>query len=371
MDLVESAAPTVTAMPSSSRQIGLDVARAIAVLGMLFAHFASDQLDGASGWSVSVARFNDGRAMPLFVMLSGVGFVLLLKRSARPTREVCGRAMVLLLIGLAFDYTTPIAVILQFYALFFVMALLARRLPNRGLLTAAAVTVIVGATTALHLNDHLPVAFDRVSDSAETWGALALLLQPHVLLSELFFTGVYAFFPNFAFVLMGMWIGRQDLSSKRLRRGLMLVGVSMAIVGYGSGWFTVSHRLVGEDGGRSLRGWWELLDVHGHSQMPAWMIAAGGLAMAVIGASLVAVDSFRRGFGPLANLGQLALTLYVAQIALWRWPMKHWPWGFSQTQETGLTVAAFAACIVVSVLWRRWFTHGPLEQLLRKAGGRR
>jgi uncharacterized membrane protein YeiB len=377
MDLVQTTAPTTTVASGTTRQIGLDVARAVAVLGMLFAHFATAGLDDATGWTTHIARFNDGRAMPLFVMLSGAGFTLLLRRSPRPTRQVIGRALVLLLIGLAFEYTTPIAVILQFYALFFVVALVARRLPNRWLLFAAVAVVIIGAVTTLHLNDHLPVAFDRVSDTASGWGAIPLLRQPHVLLSELFFTGIYAFFPNFAFVLIGMWIGRQDLSSQRLRTGLVVVGLAMAVVGYGSGWSTESRRVSVDRAvvqtdplpdEPSL--WWELLDARGHSEMPAWMVGSSGLAMAVLGGSLVVGDRLRRVTLPLARVGQLALSLYVFQVALYRWPLKHWPWGFSQAQETGLTFASFLVCIGVCSLWRWRFAHGPLELLLRRAGGR-
>jgi uncharacterized membrane protein YeiB len=377
MDLVQSTAPSAIVAPATTRQLGLDVARAVAVLGMLFAHFATSGLDKATGWTTHIARFTDGRAMPLFVMLSGAGFVLLLKRSSRPTREVLGRATVLLLVGLAFDYTTPIAVILQFYALFFVVALVVRRLPNRWLLITAAAVVVIGAVTTLHLNDHLPVAFERVSDTASGWGAIPLLRQPHVLLSELFFTGIYAFFPNFAFVLIGMWIGRQDLSSTRLRNGLMLIGLGMAVVGYGSGWSTASHRAGATDevvetttASAEPSLWWELLDVHGHSEMPAWMVGSSGLAMAVVGGSLVVGDRSRRAVLPLARVGQLALSLYVFQVALYRWPLKHWPWGFSQTQETALTFVAFLVCIGACVVWRSRFAYGPLEILVRRAGGR-
>ncbi len=377
MDLVQSPALPATVAPAVTRQLGLDVARALAVLGMLFAHFATSGLDEATGWTTHIARFTDGRAMPLFVMLSGAGFVLLLRRSPRPNREVIGRAVVLLLVGLTFEYTTPIAVILQFYALFFVVALVARRLPNRWLLVGVVAVVIIGAVTTLHLNDHLPVAFARVSDTASGWGAIPLLRQPHVLLSELFFTGIYAFFPNFAFVLIGMWIGRQDLSSRRLRTGLVVVGLTMAVVGYGSGWSTQSHRVTVD---RSVVQtdplpdepslWWELLDAHGHSEMPAWMVGSSGLAMAVVGGSLAVGDRARRVVLPLARVGQLALSLYVFQVALYRWPLQHWPWGFTQAQETALTFMAFLVCLGACAIWRSRFAFGPLEMILRRAGGR-
>lgn len=223
-----------------ARHLGLDVARALAVLGMLLAHFGGT-LTEDDGWQGSVVRFTDGRAMPLFVILSGVGVALLVQRSTQPWRVMVGRAVLLLLVGLAFEFTTPVAVILQYYALFFLVAVALRRLPTRWLLPAAALVVALGVVNRWYVAPHLPTPYQVVPGDPSVWGGLGLLLRPHVLVSTLVSTGTYPLFPAFAFVLVGLWLGRQDLASARVRRGLVVVGLAMAVVGYGAGWAT-DHR---------------------------------------------------------------------------------------------------------------------------------
>ena len=69
MDLLPLVEPVVAPVePKPPREIGLDVARALAVLGMLLAHFGAAAAGEDDGWAGSVTRFVDGRAMPLFVM---------------------------------------------------------------------------------------------------------------------------------------------------------------------------------------------------------------------------------------------------------------------------------------------------------------
>lgn len=435
LPLVEPAvAPTP---PKPPREIGLDVARALAVLGMFLAHFGAAAAGEDDGWAGSITRFVDGRAMPLFVMLSGAGVALLLRNSTRPVRQIAGRSAVLLVLGLALEHTTGVAVILQYYALFFLVALAVRRVADKWLLIGAAGVVAVGAVTRLYLIEHLPHGFQHVGSDAADIGALRVLLRPDALLSDLMFGGVYPLFPTFAFALVGMWIARQRLSSGRLQAGLVVIGLAFAVVGYGSGWSTDEHRelddavtaeygpfaelaLLADRNGLELDEGieflalsaqttadevyaeqadalgitavelkeavqqladddrleaavqptaWDLLDSAGHSHMPAWMLGAGGWAMAVIGACLALASRARRLVMPLVYAGQMALTLYVAHLCLLRWPMQNWPWGFGPAEGVLLTVGGFAAAVLVCSIWRQRFAHGPLEALMRRAGG--
>ncbi|CAB4578143.1 MAG: DUF1624 domain-containing protein [Actinobacteria bacterium] len=420
-----------------SRQIGLDVARALAILGMLLAHFGGAATSGDEGWARDVTRFVDGRAMPLFVVLSGAGLSLLLARSTRPVREMTGRAAVLLVLGLALEYTTPVGVILQYYALFFLLALLVRRLRDRWLLVGAVAVVALAPVTRLFLAELLPHGFQHVGDHAADLGALGVLRRPDALLADLFVGGVYPAFPTFAFVLVGMWIGRRNLSSSRLHVGLVGAGLLMAVVGYGAGWSTDDQRAIpasllaqygditelgrtadrygldlvegveytavasrmSEDElydeqaamsgmtGEELRSviaqiaadegfrdgvaptWWEPLDAAGHSHMPAWMLGSTGFAIAVIGACLALAARMRRVVMPLAWAGQMALTLYVAHLVLLRWPLQNWPWELGPGEAVMWTAAGFAVAVAVCSLWRLRFAHGPLEAVLRLAGG--
>src|SRR3954468_15651359 len=74
--------PMVIVRPATaSRIIGYDVARALAILGMLLDHCA--QVLGPrwpEGWGLSVLLCMDGRATAVFVMLAGVGVTLLARR---------------------------------------------------------------------------------------------------------------------------------------------------------------------------------------------------------------------------------------------------------------------------------------------------
>ncbi len=343
----------------------------------------------------------------------------------------------LLVIGLALEHTTCIAVILQYYALFFLVALTLRRVADKLLLIGAAGVVAVGAATRLYLIEYLPHGFEHVGSHSADIGALRLLLRPDVLLGDLLFGGVYPLFPTFAFALVGTWIARQRLSSGRLQAGLVVVGLTLAVAGYGSGWSTDEHRelddavtaeygpfadlaLLADRNGLELdegieflavsaqtttddlyaelaEGFgstgaelkaiveqlaaddglhdavqptaWELLDASGHSHMPAWMLGAGGWAMAVIGACLALASRARRPVMPLVYAGQMALTLYVAHLCLLWWPMRNWPWGFGPAEGVLLTIGRFAMAVLVCSIWRQRFAHCPLEALMRRAGG--
>ncbi len=404
-----------TAMRSTSvrrgRVVGLDIARSLALLAMFIAHFAASAHTDAGTWQSRVVGFTDGRAMPLFILLGGCGATFLLARSRRPWREMTGRAIVLLLLGLAFAATQPVAVILQAYAVYFLLAVAAAKLPTRWLLPAAAAVAAAGALSVMFLTRHLPTELDYRDGVSDTFGSLGLLAKPHVLLSDIVITGYYPVLPCFAFILVGMWVARHDLTLPRFRGGLIVAGLALFAVGYGTGALTEEKRqeptseiervrvvggsfeetavATGEvprdetsvDGNtEAFSGTipsagvitnptgWDLLDQKGHSHMPAWMIGATGWSLLVIGLCLLLPGRARRATRPLVDLGQLALTAYVAQLALFRWPLKDWPGDRGPTTQIVLTVAGWAVLAVVAWAWKARVTYGPLEYLLRLAG---
>jgi hypothetical protein len=283
----------------------------------------------------------------------------------------------------------------------------------------------------MFLNEHLPSTTDLAGSGSDDFGALFHLAHPFELLSSMFFNGTYPVFPSFAFVLLGMWITRQDLASTKLRLGLITAGALVAVVGYGAGFATENQRstpglnpaeelmvqaeqagidpdelidaqsaqlgktrdatigLIAEQYGidpaelvatvdglgantaiaaASDPDGWDLLNEDGHSNMPAWMLGASGLSAFVIGVSLVVADRARRVTMPLVALGQMALTAYVFHLALFRWPMQNWPYGFSPTEALALTLGGWLAAAAFALVWKLTLAHGPLEYLLRLSG---
>ena len=326
---------------------------------MFVSHYGARILEKPErDWQSSVVRFTDGRAMPLFVLLSGAGCAFICRHPHAWVR-VLPRAILLLLAGLWLEGGL-VAVILHFYALYLVVGLLVSRLPNVWLRVLAVITAVIGAWVRIYAVDDLPKPYVITGDS--WWSALPHLGHPRLLLSHLLFTGIYAALPTLAFFFVGMWIARLDLRSRRTVNALMAGGLALAIIGYGVGWRTDDHRENLADGSTSA---WRWLSAAGHSQMPAWIIGSTGLGLAVIGACLWMSRHLPRATLPLAYAGQLALTFYVVHVFLLRRGIREWPWQMSPT-ETLLAIAGlFAAFVLIATLWRARMARGPAEAILR------
>jgi uncharacterized membrane protein YeiB len=341
------------------------------MLLMFIAHYGATVDDGASQtpWASSVVRFTDGRAMPLFVMLSGAGFALLARRPPVAARVV-PRAALLLVAGLWLDGGL-VAPILQYYSLYLLAGLLVIRIESRWWLPLAGVVTATGALVALHWIDHLPDPYRITSDSG--WAAMGALRHPWRLFSTLAFTGTYPLFPSFAFFLVGMWVARQNLRSSRFQLMVLLVGAAIAVCGYGLGWRTDSHRLALDPPSTSA---WRLLSAAGHSNMPVWVVAATGFALAVLGGASWLAPHLGFVSRALARTGRLALTFYVVHVWLLRRGLRHWPWDLSNEMILLAIAALFVGVVVVADRWLSRFAYGPLEAALRApdlmlgAGGR-
>ena len=354
-------APTGTTTTGRRPRVqGVDLARALAIGGMLVAHFVAR----AEQPSVldSVRAFVDGRAMPLFVLLSGVSVTLLARSARHPDRALLVRAALFLPLGLALqEWTVGIAIILQYYALFLTVAVGLRRLGDRTLLAvAAAVTAVAGVTVQL-LGPRWP--------GYQAWRGGRGIVPPWGLLANLTVNGYYPMLPAIAFLIVGLWLGRRDLGDARVAGRLLAVGVALGLVGYVGG-RALEARLAtaGTIGASASAGagpafvWARLADAAGHSEMPAWVIGSTGTACAALGACLLVARRTRRTTAPFVALGQLSLSAYVAQALVIRWTP-----AFEDTtiaQQSLIALALFAGLTLGAWAWRRVARRGPLEALV-------
>ena len=115
----------------TSRQVGFDVARALAVIGMVIVNFkvvlGADK-QGAD-WLVWLVGLLDGRAAATFVILAGVGISLLSRRArknndplalAEKRKTLLKRALFLFCFGLIYAPVWP-ADILHFYGIYLLL----------------------------------------------------------------------------------------------------------------------------------------------------------------------------------------------------------------------------------------------------------
>jgi uncharacterized membrane protein YeiB len=326
---------------------------------MFISHYGAHILDRPEReWPSSVVRFNDGRAMPLFVMLSGAGCAFLCRRPGATVR-ILSRAALLLVAGLWLEGGL-VAVILHFYALYLIVGLLVARARAGVLLGLAVVAAAIGAWVRVYAFDDLPRHYAITDDS--WWSALPHVAHPRLLLSQLTFTGLYPAVPSLAFFFVGMWLTHLDLRSSRVVHQLMTIGALLAVIGYGVGWATDDHRDRLPDETTSA---WRFLNAAGHSQMPAWIVGTTGFSLTVIGLCLWLCNRVPRTTQPFVAAGQLALTFYVVHVFLLRRGLREWPWQMSPPQIIAWIAGIYAAFVLFAWLWRMQWRHGPAEAVLR------
>jgi uncharacterized membrane protein YeiB len=349
-----STAPASTGRLTRSRIAGVDLARAVAILGMFAVHIGPNDGQGLAG---RVYAAPHGRASILFALVAGVGVTLLARSrsqsGAQARLRLLWRAVVLLPLGLVLQHLDPpVFVILQNYAVLFVLAIAVLSLGDRWLLGLAAASALLGPVGYVWGRIAAPEAFEREAVS---------LTDPAAEIAHgLVLSGPYPLITWAAPFLVGMWLGRRDLRSAAVRVRLLWVGAAVAVA-------ALVTSLLGDSSGPV--GWDELAVGSPHSQMPLWVVGATGSAAFVLGVALFVTDVAGRLAWPLVATGQLALTVYVGHVlALAAAPDALTTDGVAAAVRL---VGAFTlVAMVVATAWRALFARGPLEAVLA-AGWRR
>lgn len=347
----------------SGRLLGVDVARAIALGGMLLAHYASPEPERRAadpGWLRAIDQAADGRAAPLFCVLLGVSAGLLAARGARD-REFVVRGALLMAVGLfIWPYAQAVSLILPHYGLLLMAVPLLRRIPRRLLVPAALVAFAIPTLAAAVMGD------DRLRHTPQPdgWGDL---LDVAGLVRLLTWTGAYPLVGWVGFVLVGLWLARRALGDRATQLRLLAGGVAIALV---QPLVSLVADVPADPPGGLAEGWNAVLDGSAHANRFLWYVLATATAVAVVAACLLVVD--RRGRGrvtPLVALGQCALSAYLAHLVIgaelvWPWQDRDHP---SLVAQVGVTLAVYLSFAVAATLWRRHHTHGPAEAGLRAA----
>lgn len=370
------------------RIVGIDLARCLALLGMITAHLVGDEGPGGevSGWLVVTA----GRSAALFAVLAGVSIALVTR--SRPDRSAAGsrlalltRAILVATIGLLLGIPdSGLAVILTYYGVLFLVALPVVTWSARSLAILTAAWGLLSPVASILLRPHLPASSYDVPTPAS-------LTDPWQLLTELTVTGYYPVLTWATYLFAGMTIGRLDLRSARVRRWLVVLGGWGAVLA-----LAVDRLALRSDGARaalvdtydrweSVRDWADLdrvleTGLYGTTPTGSWtwlwvwsphsgsivdLTHTVGSSMFVIGLSLIILAIVgRRGERPvqvLSGAGAMTLTLYavhVTVVAAGRAPSAGAPGWELDLRVHLLGVLAVGAIFAL----RRW--RGPLEQLV-------
>jgi uncharacterized membrane protein YeiB len=374
---------TTTGRP---RVTGVDVARGLALFGMMATHvFDTFDADGTPRMATVIAS---GRSATTFALIAGVSLAFMsggpdAVRGRGRTAVAAGLAVRAGLIGgiglLLGSTESSIAVILPFYGLMFLLAIPLLPLPPKALVAISASVMVLGPVLMVALAG---AGLDFATRPDPT--PVTLVTDPAGLLVQLLVTGYYPVVVYMAYVCAGLAIGRLDLSSPRLAWWLLGGGAALAVLAR-----VVSHVLLYPLGGlaslvaehesdnpawaaRELlwepdqaSSWWYLALASPHANTPPDLAHSLGSAMAILGASLLLtrIAAVRRLLGPLASAGAMTLTLYSAHILVLET-------GVLEDHPTAQYLLLVFASLVFAVLWRRWQRQGPLEKMVAAAAAR-
>ncbi len=362
---------TVTINKPTPRLHGLDLARGLALLGMVIVNFelAMGSTESGPAWLARLTGSLQGRAAGTFVVLAGIGATL---GSAGARRMVMGpeatlarkharwvllrRGLFLFALGTLFLTIWP-ADILHFYGVYLSIGALLLFAPAWALISALFLAAISG------------LAFLALGNFGARWDWSTLtyagLWTPSGFLRNLLFDGFHPVLPWVALYLFGMFMGRLPLEKASTRKTLLwIAGVAFVLIHAMSFWLA-PQGIESED-------WRALFATTSLPPTPAYLVAAISTAVLVICASFwLSARGPRSLCSPLQAAGKLALTLYVAHVVVGMGTLG--ALGRFDNQSLGFSLLAafvfFDLAAFGALLWLRRFQRGPLEAAMRKICG--
>lgn len=364
------------------RLVGLDVARCLALVGMMTAHILPKVIDEEVPWQQSVVS---GRASGLFAVLAGTSLALMSggsvpysgRRRWRISRGLAVRALLITILGLGLVklHDAGLGVILPYYGLLFLLGIPFLGMRARQLFLLAAGWAVILPVLSQLVRPLLPApSSEKLSQ-----------MNPEQLLVYLGIVGDYPAIPWLAMLFAGMGVGRLALERPRTLRALGAAGASLAVVATTSSdlitsrpsvretllatwpysahptWASIEVAMGGGLSGTTPTGsWWWLAVVAPHSGTPFDFLQTIGCALLVVATTLFLARYRPRVWQVVFGAGAMTLTMYSLHLVMLRpdtWPdigtPRFWP--------------EVAVVLILGAVFALLHLRGPIEGLVTTA----
>jgi uncharacterized membrane protein len=321
------------------RIVGLDLARAAAIIGMFAAHIGDSGQRGsdAAGWGW--LWVTEGRPSAVFAVLAGVTMSLMSPSdrvgTGHTAARIATRGLLLIAGGVLLDVLgTPVAIILANLGVMFVVVIPALRWSARTLV-AVGLVVLVGGAVAFH---YVEGAWDGIP------------------VAEAFTLTYYPVIAWAGYLLVGMAVGRLRLREPAVVSALVWTGAVGTVLVHG-----VAVLLGASSPWQEATGpWWASLEAH--STSPFEMVGNTFVALLVIAVCLWVARPLPV-FLPALAFGSMSLSVYAAHVVVIAMVGDTIVWEPSNVSFGALTLSLMAATTV----WRVFLGTGPLERVLTSA----
>ncbi|WP_438423931.1 DUF418 domain-containing protein [Aquimarina macrocephali] len=352
------------------RIIGIDVARALAIFGMIIVNFKMVFGNHGNPFLNTILGLLDGKAAATFVVLAGVGISLMTKGALHRNNadelnqnkyKLLKRALFLFLIGISYS-TIWQADILHFYGIYILLAIF--------LIKSKPKTLSFIAIGMVMLYPILMILWDY--DNGWDYAKMSYidLWTVKGFLKNLFFNGFHPVFPWSAFMIIGMWFGKVQLSNIKVVIKALWVSLTVFIIVQIISYFSIAFFSMGNQEMIS-----ELTPILGTDPMPPlplYMISGSSVAIFLISFCILISKKYENTtfIHILKNTGQLALTFYIAHVIIGMGfieivsPIKMGEY----TVNFSFLYALFfiIVCLIFSMINKKYSKYGPIEWIMRK-----
>lgn len=357
------------------RLVGLDVARAVALIGVVAMNYAGSLIVPGTDrgfWGRVFDPYTgvlSTRFAATFVVVAGIGISLLTRRAhvgddaaeiTRARLRLARRGLLLYGVGYFLDFTWP-GTILFYYGAYFMIAALLVRVATKWLVLIGASSGIVATTVATwsmwRWSRGDPVTWLNVAD-VDSLQDLAV---------RTFFDYTHPIFPWITFLCAGMIIGRHLGTMSSWRRPVLTVSAIVLVVIYAIA--TVLDRTSSRDGVVTKR----LTSLQTYDRGLLYLVST--LAVAVI--AVLTIMWIAEKF-PTASIivifqraGQLSLSLYLLHVLVFSMFVNWFGWIGGGSLSTALLFAGafWVVGIAVASWWHHRIGRGPAEAIYRIFGG--
>ncbi len=355
------------------RIIGFDLARAYAILGMYIVNYNTvfGSITDKSFLGQFLSLFS-GNSSSTFVILAGMGISLMTNRSeynaeekARLRRTISRRSWFLFAIGLLLYLWWP-ADILHYYGGYMHLAILILFVPKKYYLWSALAAILI--FHILFFVIPYETGWDFSTLAYKDFWTLKGFLRNTI------YNGWNAIFPWVAYFFAGMWLGRLDWSSHKLKKQLFILGLSLLILVSALQYYAPQY-ITNKN----------LLDYITADYIPPFvpfMLSTFGFAMMLISTfmyigSKVENNKYAKLF---AATGQMTLTHYISHLTIGMIIFaiitgRNYTGQLSEAPATSpiyillFAIAYFVLSCWLSKLWIAKYKNGPIESLMRKISG--
>lgn len=363
---MRSHGPAFISASRPARIQGFDLARAVAVMAMVVINYTSLMEIGTFSpkWMDQAVDFLFGRAATVFIILSGISIALIFNRSAADAsadairRYLTARSLLMLLAGVLLWHWWA-ADILHFYAVYIALGMILATTSNRRLRQLLIVIVLL----SMPICAALTVAYDFAdrNDVFEGQGAVLRLAADYLT------SRYYPLLPWFGYFLLGILLGRREMSGRVFYGRLFLVSLfaCLAIELFSSAMLSLAERYDLE-----IECDWRLAFLRSEAfpATPLFVLSSAASGVALISFCRLAADAYASSpiLASVCSFGKLSLTLYIGHLLL-GFGVVAWVEGHGgRVGPTGMLAVAALFClagIFFATSWCRRFKRGPLESL--------